>query len=121
MNLGLRLREFRQQAGLSQEKLAWSAGIAPAFLGQLERGMKSPTVKTLDKLSKALNISIAELFTGPIDPEDDEKAAMKQIMFQLHDLPIRELHHVSVIIEQIREIRRCEQQAMLQKAKEEKE
>ena len=109
MKLGPRIREFRQQAGLSQEKLAWNAGIAPAFLGQLERGLKSPTVKTLEKLANALNISVAELFTGPIDLDDDEKTALKQIMFQLHDLPVKELHHISVIIEQVREVRRYEQ------------
>ena len=77
MNLGSRIRQFRNAAGLSQEKLAWQAGIAPAFLGQLERGLKSPTVKTLEKLTRALGISIAELFSGPADLSDEKDAAIK--------------------------------------------
>lgn len=49
MNIGARIRYFRKLKGLSQEKLAWEAGINPAFLGELERGQKSPTLKTLEK------------------------------------------------------------------------
>ena len=108
MNLGLRIREFRQQAGLTQEKLAWAAGIAPAFLGQVERGVKSPTVKTLDKIAGALHISVGELFTGPFNPTGDEDGDIKQIVYQLQDLPKDEVHQISLIIEHIREIRRYE-------------
>lgn len=106
MNVGARIKHFRNLAGLSQEKLAWQAGIAPAFLGQLERGMKSPTVKTLDKLTRALDISIAELFSGPVDTTDEKDSAIKQIVYQIHDLPIESIQNLSVIIQNIQEIRK---------------
>lgn len=105
MNIGPRIRHFRTMAGLSQEKLAWQAGIAPAFLGQLERGLKSPTVKTLVKLTTALDIPLAELFSGPADQSDEKEAAIKQIAFQLRDLPVESLQNLSIIIQNIKEIR----------------
>lgn len=105
MNIGPRIRHFRKMAGLSQEKLAWQAGIAPAFLGQLERGLKSPTVKTLVKLTTALDIPLADLFSGPADQSDEKDAAIKQIAFQLRDLPVESLHNLSIIIQNIKEIK----------------
>ena len=118
MNLGPRIRQFRTMAGLSQEKLAWQAGIAPAFLGQLERGLKSPTVKTLVKLTTALDIPLAELFSGPADQSDEKEAAIKQIVFQLRDLPVESLQNLSLIIQNIKEIRDRQEKESLQTAAE---
>lgn len=60
--LGKRLRQFRNESGLSQEQLAHKANITPAYLGQVERGMKHITVKTLEKVCDALHISLLEFF-----------------------------------------------------------
>lgn len=111
MNVGARIKHFRNLAGLSQEKLAWQAGIAPAFLGQLERGLKSPTVKTLEKVTRALDISMAELFSGPVDTSDEKNAAIKQVVYQIHDLPVESIHNLSVIIQNIQEIKNRQQTA----------
>lgn len=50
VNVGERIRYFRNLRGWSQETLALQAEINPAFLGHLERGLKSPTIKTLEKI-----------------------------------------------------------------------
>jgi len=65
VNVGERIRYFRNLRGWSQETLALQAEINPAFLGHLERGLKSPTIKTLEKIVRALDISLAELFADP--------------------------------------------------------
>ncbi|MGN0613133.1 MAG: helix-turn-helix domain-containing protein [Porcipelethomonas sp.] len=70
--VGERIRYFRTCQGLSQEKLALSAGINPAFLGHLERGLKSPTMTTLDKIIEALNITYSEFFDDSIDIQNTE-------------------------------------------------
>ena len=59
VNVGERIRYFRNLRGWSQETLALQAEINPAFLGHLERGLKSPTIKTLEKIVRALDISLA--------------------------------------------------------------
>lgn len=54
---GIRIREYRQMRGLSQEQLALKANINVSFLGQIERGGKKPTIDTIDKLLAALDVS----------------------------------------------------------------
>ena len=51
---GLVIREARLRASLSQERLAFSAGVHPTYISQLERGLKSPTLDVVASLAKAL-------------------------------------------------------------------
>jgi transcriptional regulator with XRE-family HTH domain len=51
------LRILRKQKGLSQEELAFKAGINRNYVGQIEREEKSPTVDILEKLSNSLQAS----------------------------------------------------------------
>ncbi len=62
-NIGRRLRELREQAHLSQEQAALSANITPAYLGQIERGEKNPTVMTVEKLCGVFRLSLPEFFS----------------------------------------------------------
>lgn len=61
--LGLRIRELRSAQRMSQEELAFKAGISPAHLGQIERAMKNPTVDTVGKIAAALDTPVSSLFT----------------------------------------------------------
>lgn len=60
--VGEKIRSFRQQKKLTQEQLALGAEINPVFLGHLERNLKSPTITTLEKITRALGITMSELF-----------------------------------------------------------
>jgi len=53
---GAVVREERLRAQLSQERLAFRAGIHPTYLSRLERGEKSPTLDVVDSLARALHI-----------------------------------------------------------------
>lgn len=55
------LREVRKKQGLSQEELAFQSGYHPTYIGQLERGRKSPSLRAIMRLSSALNTSGSEL------------------------------------------------------------
>ncbi len=59
---GKRLRLFRRQAGLTQEQLAEKAEISVDFLSLVERGINAPSFDNLEKLAKALGVSVRELF-----------------------------------------------------------
>jgi transcriptional regulator with XRE-family HTH domain len=61
------LRRVRHQAGLSQEELAFRAGVTRNYVGGLERGEKSPTLRTLDKLAEALGTSPLDLLREPAE------------------------------------------------------
>jgi transcriptional regulator with XRE-family HTH domain len=59
---GLALREARIAHKLSQDELALEAGIDRAYFGHIERATKSPTLKTIEKLTVALQIRPSKLF-----------------------------------------------------------
>ena len=58
------IRECRRRAGLNQERLAEKAELHPVYISQVERGEKAVSVAALWKLSRALRVSMAELFRG---------------------------------------------------------
>ena len=60
--VGFKIREIRGSRGISQEKLAELANLHRAYIGQIERGEKNIGVKNLEKIAKALDVKIAELF-----------------------------------------------------------
>ena len=60
--IGQRIRSYRTQKGLSQEKLAELAGCHPTYIGQLERGEKNVTLESVEKIASAMDISLSELF-----------------------------------------------------------
>jgi transcriptional regulator with XRE-family HTH domain len=55
------LREMRENHHLSQEKLAEYCDLDRTYISLLERGLRQPTITTIFKLAKALNISPSEL------------------------------------------------------------
>jgi transcriptional regulator with XRE-family HTH domain len=62
--LGEEVRERRKERRLSQEALAYLAGVHPNVVGRLERGTYNPTVLILVALATKLNSSLVDLFVG---------------------------------------------------------
>ena len=62
--LGKRIKYLRSLKKWSQEDLALEANVNKNYLSDLERGERNPTVKILEKIAKALAISLEELFKG---------------------------------------------------------
>jgi transcriptional regulator with XRE-family HTH domain len=60
------LRILRKQKGLSQEELAFQAGINRNYVGQIEREEKSPTVYVIEKLSVSLEVVPSILFSRAV-------------------------------------------------------
>lgn len=62
IKLGNRIRHLRIEKGLSQEKLAEKSGLHRTYVGAIERGERNITIGNLERLSKALDIPLLELF-----------------------------------------------------------
>ena len=65
--LGLKIRFYRKEKKMTQEKLAEICGFHPTYIGQLERGEKNASVETLYRLSRGLNTSMCHLL-NEIEP-----------------------------------------------------
>ena len=58
---GQALREFRTARGLTQEELAFESGYHPVYIGLLERGKKSPSLRAIMSLATTLKTRGSEL------------------------------------------------------------
>jgi XRE family transcriptional regulator, regulator of sulfur utilization len=67
--LGKRVAYLRKERHLSQLALALQCGLTKSYLSDLERGMRNPTVKVLNRLSKGLGVTLEELFRGVVPLE----------------------------------------------------
>ncbi|GAA1478987.1 hypothetical protein GCM10009623_34330 [Nocardioides aestuarii] len=70
--LGRRLREERIQRDLQLTELAAKAGVSVAFLSDLERGRRLPSLQTLDALARELGTSAAAMLLGVYPWGSDE-------------------------------------------------
>lgn len=64
---GLRIRNLRQQKGMTVEGLASRAGLSKGYLSKLERGLKTPPISTLSNVARALGVEIAHFFQSAAD------------------------------------------------------
>jgi transcriptional regulator with XRE-family HTH domain len=55
------LREKRKEKKMSQEDLAFKADLHRTYIGMLERAEKNITLENINKLAKALDLSVSEL------------------------------------------------------------
>jgi transcriptional regulator with XRE-family HTH domain len=62
--LGIRVRQLRDEAGLSQERLAELAEMHRTYISSIERGQQNISLTILIRLATALEVSLERLFTG---------------------------------------------------------
>jgi len=65
-NLGMRIKRFRKQRGLTQAELAKAVGISRVHLANMESAdnrahHRKPSLPTLEKLAKALKVKLSEI------------------------------------------------------------
>lgn len=95
---GKRIKELRTKQGMSQEHLALSANLTPAYIGLIERGCKNPTVITIEKLCNALHISLHDFFTENDFDENNYNPYLSQILHILSKKSEFECRHYLEII-----------------------
>ncbi len=100
-NIGLNIRKYRLKKDVSQEALAFSAGIHPAYIGRLERGEKCPTIDTLYKICEALEISVCEILNFKNDNFSSNSEAKFRIEKVLENLSDEQQIKIAEMIENI--------------------
>ena len=59
--LGMRIRKLRTNMGFSQEDLAFNAYLDRSYIGEIERGERNLSFLNIEKISKALKMSVSKL------------------------------------------------------------
>jgi transcriptional regulator with XRE-family HTH domain len=62
--IGLNIRRLRAAKKLSQEELAFRAGIDRSYLSEVENGQKNLSVRVLDQIAAALDVDMRDLLEG---------------------------------------------------------
>lgn len=62
MDVGERVKFFREKKGITVNKLAIEAGVSQSFLREIELGNKKPTIDTMSALCLPLGITMKEFF-----------------------------------------------------------
>ena len=84
--VGKRIKYYRQKRGLTQEQLAFDIHTSAAYISNIERSIKKPSLQTIILISEVLEISVDELLgsfqsTSPTAKESDRNS----IVFSVED------------------------------------
>jgi transcriptional regulator with XRE-family HTH domain len=63
IRFGRRVRDLRKEKGLSQEQLSFKAELHRTYIGMIERAEKNITLLNIEKIAKALEVSVNNLMT----------------------------------------------------------
>lgn len=63
------VRRIRVELGLSQERLGIDSGVDRSYVSRLERGLENPTIAMLDRIARALNVTVSDLLATPSGPK----------------------------------------------------
>jgi transcriptional regulator with XRE-family HTH domain len=59
-SFGKTLKNLRIRKGISQEEFSFNIGLHRTYISQLERGLKSPSLRTIEKICKEMGFTISQ-------------------------------------------------------------
>lgn len=68
--IGDRIRQLRNEKGLSQEQLGYKSDLHYTHIGAIERAEKNWSIDTLIKVAGGLKVTVNDLLVFPLKPED---------------------------------------------------
>lgn len=82
MSIGEQIKRIRTAKGLSQKEVIISAGLDKAQYSRIENNKTDPYFSTIDKIAKAMGITLSELFTTSEEPKEiqsHDKTVMEKV------------------------------------------
>ena len=64
LKLGHRIKELRNEIGISQEKFALSIEMDRTYYASVENGKRNISINNIEKIAKGLGVTLEELFKG---------------------------------------------------------
>lgn len=66
VKIGLRIKELRNERGLTQEEVAWKAEIDRTFMNHVENGRRNVSIESLEKIASGLDIDLRDFFNSDL-------------------------------------------------------
>ncbi|WP_308206879.1 helix-turn-helix domain-containing protein [Mycobacteroides abscessus] len=76
--MGLNLRRYRKERGLSQESFADYVGVHRTYMGSVERGERNLTLQSLERMADFLEIDPRELLTEVEEATGDGSTSIRE-------------------------------------------
>ena len=77
--LGERIREARRSKGMTQEVLSELVEVTPFYMGELERGVKTPSLDVFVRLLEALDVSADTLLRDSVAPVEGDRVLASRL------------------------------------------
>lgn len=94
--IGLRIRAYRQERGVSQEVLSEWSDVTPAHFSHIECGNTKPSLPTLIRIANALDVSIDDLLCDNV--EKSRHVRVKDVDSLLEDCTMQEIKALTEIL-----------------------
>ena len=66
------IKKYRRMVGITQERLSEAIGVSPETLSRYERGTRSPRLRDLEKIAKALGVTLTDLIGEGVNEDDND-------------------------------------------------
>lgn len=70
MNIAKRIKTIRETKGMSQKELITAVGLGAPMYSRIETGKVEPSLTTLEKIAKALGVSLVDFFEDDQNPSE---------------------------------------------------
>lgn len=101
VELGMRIRYYRKERHITQERLAEICSLHPTYIGQLERGEKNATIESIYRIAKGLDIPISTLLENMEYLESTSSNIPLDIYHQLLSLSYEQQKIMQEIIQNV--------------------
>ncbi|MFZ5645273.1 MAG: helix-turn-helix domain-containing protein [Bacillota bacterium] len=85
------IKSLRLRMGISQSELARRAGYSHEFISQVERGIKTPSIKALQKIAIGLGVSPSILMESNNTPRETEEKLKSEVQLLINNLSVEKL------------------------------
>jgi len=93
--IGKNIRKYRKARGMTQEQLAEAAELSAYFVGSIERGQATVSVRSLDQVARALRVSLKDLFA--FTEELSREELLKEVLEYVRSASSEELRAVLTV------------------------
>jgi transcriptional regulator with XRE-family HTH domain len=107
LNLATSIRSLRLRSGLSQRQLAGRMAVPRTYVSKIENEKATPTLSSLERLARALEVTVPELLSGGERSRQEEVSELMKDQFVAELLPfVSQLNgmQMSSILTQVRDL-----------------